>query len=754
LMRGRLVWMGLRKTIPRMSLVRPVVIPRSSIQQSYVKLFRENADNHQIKIDDDIEKEDIRNIGIIAHVDAGKTTTTERMLYYSGYQNVVGNVDDGDTMTDYMPQEIERGITITSAAITFPWKNKRINLIDTPGHVDFTFEVERSVRVLDGAVIILDGCAGVEAQTKRVALQAKRYGIPMVVFINKMDKDGACAQQTIEDIQMKLKLNPIKVQHPVGSGNMFSGVIDLIESELITFDQEDQGKQVIRVPIDASHELYDVLTTEREIMIDAIASLDETFGDMYLEEVPFTSQDIHEAIQRIVLNHQGVPVFVGTALRNMGVQPVMDAMVRYLPNPKLVRPPLTDDGSALTYKLDSDPFVGFAFKVIHDDNMGPLTFVRVYSGTLKSRSQLFNASTGEMDRVLNIYQMHANLPQAISKVGAGNIAVLVGLKTVKTGDTLVSKLSKHNPPILSSIQIPSPVFIQPIEVETSTDESKLVAALNQLVREDPSLQVTKDEDTEQHLLHGMGELHLDIITDRLSKEFGLSFHRDKLFVAYREGLVSPLKHQSINFERSTNNKNYAADVSLSLLPISVDDTAQTDDCNHLTQHLIEYDPKVILRGSMRTKFEEGVNAGLMRGPLRGFPLHGVRVRVHSVSFPDDMPNDLASMSVFLAAHTLISKSLSKHSSNMILLEPFMDVHVTSEPHYIKSITHDMNTRGGQVLDFSSSGISQDSSIHALLPLRSMVGYSTDLRILTQGNCEFSMQLFRYDEVSSTDIDDS
>lgn len=594
-------------------------------------------------VNPDISK--IRNIGIMAHIDAGKTTTTERMLYYSGYTRALGDVDDGDTVTDFMAQERERGITIQSAAVTFDWKSHRINLIDTPGHVDFTLEVERALRVLDGAVAVFDASAGVEAQTLTVWRQAEKHHVPCVCFLNKMDKPAANVRFSIESIKQKLKANPVLLQIPVGSGKNFSGVVDLLTNQKIIWklrSMGDDGRMFESKPLDQSDgpELLQEVNEARTALIEQVADLDDEFAELLLTDfsesfdaVP--SIKLQEAVRRVTLARKGVPVLCGSSLKNKGVQPLLDAITAYLPAPNerhhdLVR----------WYK---DDLCALAFKVLHDKQRGPMVFLRIYSGTLKPQTAVHNINRNSIERMSRLLVPFADQHVEIPSMTAGNIALTVGLKQTVTGDTIVSskasaaaaarraqsdgraekKRGEHASVVLSGVEVPDPVFFCTIEPPTMAKQADLENALNCLQREDPSLKVRVDPDSGQTILCGMGELHIDIIHDRIRREYGIETHLGPLQVAYRETTLREVSTTD-TLDRTVGERRHVVTVELAVRPVDIStgvscELAFTEDLG------------VQLSPEMKEAVENGVHSSFLQGPLLGYPLLGVSTLIQSVN---------------------------------------------------------------------------------------------------------------------------
>ncbi|XP_018528475.1 ribosome-releasing factor 2, mitochondrial [Lates calcarifer] len=706
-------------------------------------------------VNPDISK--IRNIGIMAHIDAGKTTTTERMLYYSGYTRALGDVDDGDTVTDFMAQERERGITIQSAAVTFDWKSHRINLIDTPGHVDFTLEVERALRVLDGAVAVFDASAGVEAQTLTVWRQAEKHHVPCVCFLNKMDKPAAKLSFSIESIRQKLKANPVLLQIPLGSGKNFTGVVDLLTNQKLTWQQRsmgDDGRVFESKPLDQSDdpELLQEVSEARAALIEQVADLDDEFAELLLTDfsdnfdaVP--SVKLQEAVRRVTLARKGVPVLCGSSLRNKGVQPLLDAIVAYLPAPSerhhdLVR----------WYK---DDLCALAFKVLHDKQRGPLVFLRIYSGTLKPQTAVHNINRNNTERMSRLLVPFADQHVEIPSMTAGNIALTVGLKQTVTGDTIVSskasaaaaarraqddsgmgkKRGEHAAVVLSGVEVPDPVFFCTIEPPTMAKQADLENALNCLQREDPSLKVRVDPDSGQTVLCGMGELHIEIIHDRIRREYGIETHLGPLQVAYRETILHEASATD-TLDRTIGERRHIVTVELSVRPVDISST--TDSCKSA---FTEEDGEQLSQ-EIKDAVENGVQSSYLQGPLLGYPLQGVSTLIQSVNTePGTSP---AMVSACVSRCMLKALRLAGGQ----VLEPVMSLEVTVEEEHLSSVLGDLAQRRGTVRDIQSRH--DNKVLLATVPLAEMMGYSTILRTLTSGNATFSLELDTYEAMNPQD----
>ncbi|XP_030642210.1 ribosome-releasing factor 2, mitochondrial [Chanos chanos] len=704
----------------------------------------------------DISK--IRNIGIMAHIDAGKTTTTERMLYYSGYTRALGDVDDGDTVTDYMAQERERGITIQSAAVTFDWREHRINLIDTPGHVDFTLEVERALRVLDGAVAVFDASAGVEAQTVTVWRQAEKHKIPCVCFLNKMDKPAASLSYSVESIKEKLRANPVLLQLPVGSGKSFTGVVDLITKQQMTWhvkSRAEDGRVFDTRPLDPSDdpELFREASEARAALIEQVADLDDEFAELLLGEfsdhfdaVP--PGKLQEAVRRVTLSRKGVPVLCGSALRNKGVQPLLDAITAYLPAPSerhhdLVR----------WYK---DDLCALAFKVVHDKQKGPMVFVRIYSGLMKPQTALHNINRDKTERMSRLLLPFADHHVEIPSLTAGNIALTVGLKQTVTGDTIVSSKASAAAAarraqkeaktarasgketaslVLAGVEVPEPVFFCSIEPPSMAKQADLEHALTCLQREDPSLKVRTDPDSGQMVLCGMGELHIEIIHDRIRREYGIETHLGPLQVAYRETILQSASTTD-TLDRTLGERRHIVTVELTVMPL-VESAAGTS-CD------IAYEEEVEghLSADVKEAVDNGVQSSYLQGPVLGYPVQGVSTLIHSVRM--EPGTSLAMVSACVSRCML--KALKQAGGQV--LEPVMSAEVTVGEEHLSTVLADLAQRRGAVRDIQSRH--DNKVLIATVPLAEMMGYSTVLRTLTSGNATFSLQLSSYEAMNPQD----
>lgn len=669
-----------------------------------------------------------RNIGIMAHIDAGKTTTTERILYYTGVSHKIGETHDGESTMDWMEQEQERGITITSAATTCFWKDCRINIIDTPGHVDFTIEVERSLRVLDGAVCVFDAVAGVEPQSETVWRQADRYHVPRICFVNKMDRIGANFFRCVEMIHDRLGAKPVPLQIPIGSEDKFEGVIDLVRGKAIYFDRATKGAQftVTDVPEDMKA-LYE---EKRHEMMEEIAEEDETLLEKYLGGEELSEEEIVNCLRKATISRSIVPVLCGSAFRNMGVQPLLDAVVDYLPSPVDIPPmvghvPGNDEELIVCECSDKEPLAGLVFKLFSDPFIGHLSFFRIYSGVVESGMSALNANTGKKERIGRILKMHANKREDIKWAGAGDIVALVGLKNASTGDTICDE---KRPVILESLSIPEPVIEVAIEPKTKADRDALSAALNKLAKEDPSFRVKGDEETNQTLIAGMGELHLEIIVDRLTREFNVNANVGKPQVAYRETISKNSKADVKHAKQSGGRGQYGHVV----IEVEPNPGKGYEFVNSITGGFIpkEYIPAI----------DKGIQDALKSGVMAGFPVVDLKVNLVFGSFHEV---DSSEQAFYVAGSMAIKDAMQKAAP--VLLEPIMDVEVVTPEEYLGDVMGDLNGRRGKVQSMETRpGGAQ--SVRAQVPLASMFGYATDLRSRTQGRATFTMQFDHYERV--------
>jgi elongation factor G len=673
----------------------------------------------------------VRNIGIMAHIDAGKTTTTERILYYTGRTHKLGEVHEGAATMDWMAQEQERGITITSAATTAFWRDHRINIIDTPGHVDFTVEVERSLRVLDGAVAVFDSVAGVQPQSETVWRQADKYKVPRIAFINKMDRTGANYFAAVQSMRDRLGANPVPIQIPIGQEDQFRGVVDLVEMKAIVY-KDDLGQEFDVTDIPA--ELVEQAAEYHHQLIDAISHFDDEVLAAYLEdETSVTPEMIRRAVRAGTLSDEITPVLLGSAFKNKGVQPLLDAVIDYLPSPLDVPPvhgidPKTE-GEAERQASEEAPFSALAFKVMSDPYVGKLTYFRVYSGRLKAGDRVLNTITGKTERVGRILQMHANHREEREAIGAGEIAAGVGLKSTTTGDTLSAESA---PIVLESMTFPDPVISVAVEPKSKADQDKLGNGLSRLAEEDPTFRVTSDEETGQTLIAGMGELHLEIIVDRLKREFNVDANVGRPQVAYRETISKPAEKIQGKFVRQTGGSGQYGDAIINLLP-------QEPGAGY------EFEDKIV-GGKIPREYikpiDEGIQEAMGSGVLAGYPVVDVKVELIDGSYHDVDSSERA----FKIAGSMAFKEAMKRAKPK-LLEPMMAVEVTTPEDYLGDVMGNLNSRRGRIEHMEPVGNAQ--VVKASVPLSEMFGYATDLRSMTQGRADFTMQFDRYEEVPAS-----
>ena len=669
---------------------------------------------------------DTRNIGIMAHIDAGKTTATERILFYTGKIHKIGDTHDGNSQMDWMEQEQERGITITSAATTAEWKKHRINIIDTPGHVDFTVEVERSLRVLDGSVAVLDAQSGVEPQTETVWRQATTYGVPRIVFVNKMDKTGADFLYSVGTIHDRLQANAHPIQLPIGAEDLFEGVIDLVEMKAI-YNEGSVGENLVEKEIPAEYQ--DQAEEYREKLIEAVAEFDEDFMEKYLGGEEITIDELKAAIRKATLSVEFFPVVCGSAFKYKGVQPMLDAVVEYLPSPldvpaiKGINP--DTDEEVERHSSDEEPFSALAFKVMTDPFVGKLTFFRVYSGILSSGSYVKNSTKGKRERVGRILQMHANTRNEIAEVYAGDIAAAVGLKDTTTGDTLCDE---KNEVILESMEFPEPVIQLSVEPKSKADQDKMATALQKLQEEDPTFRAGTDEETGQVIIAGMGELHLDIIVDRMRREFKVECTVGAPMVSYRETFKQPAQVQG-KFTRQSGGRGQYGDVWIEFTPN--EPGAGFEFENAIVGGVVprEYIPAV----------EAGLKDSMANGVLAGYELIDVKAKLFDGSYHDVDSSEMA----FKVAASLALKEAAK-KCNPVILEPIMKVEVVMPEEYLGDIMGDITSRRGRVEGMEARGNAQ--VVSASVPLSEMFGYATSLRSSTQGRGTYSMVFDHYEEV--------
>ncbi|MBN1614131.1 MAG: elongation factor G [Deltaproteobacteria bacterium] len=669
----------------------------------------------------------VRNIGIMAHIDAGKTTTTERILYYTRESYKMGDVDTGTATMDWMEQEQERGITITAAATTCTWRDHRINIIDTPGHVDFTIEVERSLRILDGAIALLCAVGGVEPQSEAVWRQADRYGVPRIVFINKMDRTGADFEKVLMAVRERLGANPLAMQIPIGAEDRFRGVVDLLRMEAITFEDGSLGERYSAGEI--PDELLEEAQRQRNGMIECLADFDDFLMRKYLNEESISRQEIVEAVRAATLSLKVVPVFCGTAFRNKGIQMLLDGVVDYLPSPLDMPPVAGEDGKGRPVRRevsDEAPFSALAFKIMTDAFVGQLTYLRVYSGTLNSGSYILNASKGRKERIGRLLKMHANRREEIKEIRTGDIVAAVGLNTTTTGDTLCDP---DHPIILETFEFPEPVIAIAIEPKTRADEEKLDLALGKISREDPSFRVKMEGETGQRLISGMGELHLEIIVDRLSREFGLGANIGQPQVAYKETIRKAVRSEGKYVKQSGGRGQYGH-VWLEIEPNEPGRGFEFRD--RTTGGVV---PKEYM-----TAVGKGIVEAMEEGVLAGYPVVDVIVNVVDGSYHEVDSSDLA----FKIAASIGFKNGAKRA-HPVLLEPIMSVEVVVPKEYLGDVIGNLTARRGKIVSIESRPALE--AINAEVPLAEMFGYATDLRSKTQGRATFTMHLLNYHAVS-------
>ena len=669
-----------------------------------------------------------RNIGIMAHIDAGKTTTTERILYYTGRSYKIGEVHEGTATMDWMVQEQERGITITSAATTCFWRDCRVNIIDTPGHVDFTVEVERSLRVLDGAVAILDAVSGVEPQTETVWRQADKYRVPRIVYVNKMDRVGADYLRCIEMVRDRLGAHPVPLQIPIGREDQYKGLVDLIDQVGFVWNDDDEslGKEYTQIEIPA--DLREQVKEYREKMIEGLAEVDEGLMEKYVHGEPITPAELKAAVRKGTISMKLFPILCGASFKNKGVQALLDAVIDYLPSPLDIPPvqginPETKEVEERK-AADDAPFAALAFKIMTDQHIGQLVFLRVYSGTLEAGSGVYNSTKDKKERIGRLLRMHANKKEDIEDVAAGDIAAAIGLKLTTTGDTLCDA---DRPVVLESMTFPDPVIAVAIEPKTRADEEKLGVSLQRLALEDPTFRVTSDEETAQTLIHGMGELHLEIIVDRLLREFRVEANVGKPQVAYRETIRKAAEAQG-RYVRQTGGRGQYGDVYLEVEPNPGKG--------------FEFENKIV-GGTVPREYipavEKGVREALDTGVLAGYPIVDIKVRLTDGSYHEVDSSEMA----FKIAASMGFKEACRRAKP-VLLEPVMDVEVVTPEEYMGAIVGDLNSRRGRIVSMEARGSSQ--VIRATVPLGQMFGYATEMRSMTQGRATYTMQFARYEEV--------
>jgi elongation factor G len=673
-----------------------------------------------------------RNIGIMAHIDAGKTTTTERILFYTGITYKIGEVHDGAATMDWMEQEQERGITITSAATKCTWNGHTIQIIDTPGHVDFTVEVERSLRVLDGAVAVYDGVAGVEPQTETVWRQADKYNVPRMCFVNKLDRTGADFFRCVEMMKDRLNANTLVLQLPIGAESNFVGVVDLLGMRALTWRGETQKGEDYTVE-EVPAELVDQANEYREQLLEQLSDIDDSIAERYLEGEDIPVQDLKEAIRRGTITNQLNPVLLGSAFKNKGVQPMLDAVIDYLPSPVdvgAVHGTLMDGETPATREPnESEPLSALAFKIATDPHLGKLTFVRIYSGVLEQGSQVLNSTKDRKERIGKIYQMHANKREELSRAGAGEIIAVAGLKQTTTGDTLSDN---QNAIVLESMTFPAPVIDVAIEPKTKGDQEKLGIAIQKLAEEDPTFRVHNDEETGQTVISGMGELHLEILVDRMRREFRVEANVGKPQVAYRETIRRVVEREDLTYKKQTGGSGQYAKVQVRLEPLEMTpDGPSYEFANAVTGGRIpkEFIPSV----------DAGAQEAMQYGVLAGYPMVGVKFTLLDGGYHEVDSSEMA----FKIAGSMVFKAAAK-KANPVLLEPMMAVEVTTPEDNMGDVIGDLNSRRGQIQAMEERGGAR--VVKALVPLSEMFGYVGDLRSKTQGRASYSMQFDSYAEV--------
>ena len=672
--------------------------------------------------------ERMRNIGIAAHIDAGKTTTTERILFYTGRTHKLGEVHEGTATMDWMEQEQERGITITSAATTCEWREYQINIIDTPGHVDFTAEVERSLRVLDGAVAVFDAVAGVQPQSETVWRQADKYSVPRICFINKMDRVGADFYHSVQTIIDRLKCRPVPIQIPIGAEDKFLGVVDLVDMKGVVWHDETLGSQydVIEIPDDLKAQAKEY----RDHMIEAISEFDDKLFEKYIEGQAVSNDEIRAGLRKATIALKIFPVICGTAFKNKGVQTMLDAVVDYLPSPLDV-PPIEGmdvdhpDQKVIRHASDTEPFSALVFKIMTDPYVGQLAFFRVYSGTLRSGSSVYNVAKRRNERIGRLLRMHANKREDIQEILAGDICAAVGLKTVSTGDTICDD---DHPIVLESIDFPMPVIQLAVEPKTKADQEKMGIAIQKLAQEDPTFRVNTDPETGQTILSGMGELHLEIIVDRMMREFGVGANVGKPQVAYRETIRKSAEAEGRHIKQTGGHGQYGH-VKIRVEPLPSGSGFEFE--NDVTGGRV---PKEYINPT-----EMGIKEALEGGILAGYPMSDIKVTLYDGSYHDVDSSEMA----FKIAGSMAIKEAARRAKP-ILLEPIMSVEVVVPEEYMGDVIGDLNSRRGRIEGMELRGTTQ--IIKASVPLSEMFGYATELRSRTQGRGSFTMHFGRYDEV--------
>ena len=683
-----------------------------------------------------VDLANVRNIGIMAHIDAGKTTTTERILFYTGINYKIGEVHDGAATMDWMEQEQERGITITSAATTCHWNGVQINIIDTPGHVDFTVEVERSLRVLDGAVAVFDGVAGVEPQSETVWRQADRYNVPRICFVNKLDRTGADFYMCVGMIRERLNATALVLQIPIGAEGDFRGVVDLVRMKALVWPEDTQKGEAYDI-VDIPADLQDQADEYRALLLETISEADDDMMEKYLEGVEPTEAELHAAIRRATLADKLTPILTGSAFKNKGVQPMLDAVVEYLPSPldvEAIKGHKVGDEETVIERQpkDSEPLSALAFKIMTDPHLGKLTYVRVYSGVLESGTQVLNSVKGRKERIGKVYRMHANKREEIASVGAGDIVAVMGLKDTTTGETLCDA---SHPVVLESMNFPAPVISVAIEPKTKSDQEKLGTAIQRLSDEDPTFQVRSDEETGQTIISGMGELHLEVLVDRMRREFNVEANVGKPQVAYRETITKKVPKIDYTHKKQTGGSGQFAKVQIDIEPLEADSENEEgyEFVNAVTGGRIprEYIPSV----------DAGAQEAMENGVLAGYPMVGVKVTLQDGAYHDVDSSELA----FKIAGSMAFKEGARRAGP-VLLEPLMSVEVTTPEDFMGDVIGDLNSRRGQIQAMEER--SGARVVKALVPLSEMFGYVGDLRSKTQGRASYSMQFDSYAQVPS------
>ncbi|PKN20818.1 MAG: elongation factor G [Deltaproteobacteria bacterium HGW-Deltaproteobacteria-6] len=666
-----------------------------------------------------------RNIGIVAHIDAGKTTVSERILFYTGKSYKIGEVHDGEAVMDWMPQEQERGITITSAVTTCTWKNSEIHIIDTPGHVDFTIEVERSLRVLDGAVVVFCAVAGVEPQSETVWHQADKYGVPKIAFVNKMDRIGADYFHVVKMMRERFHSIPVPVQIPVGSEDTFRGIIDLINRKMLIWDESSQGAEYTTTEI--PEEFAEAVADEREKMIETLADCDDDLADLYLAGEELSVAQINTALRRSTIALKIVPVMCGAALRNKGIQPILDAVVNYLPSPEDVPPvkginPKTKQ-EEIRHSSDKEPLAALAFKIQLDEGR-KLTYLRIYSGQIFANGEVYNVVKKKKEKIARLLQMHSNKRERIDKASAGELVAVLGLKETTTGDTLCDEA---HPIILEQMEFYEPVISQAIEAKTPADQEKLAQALVKLTDEDPTLRVKYDDETAQTVISGMGELHLEIIVDRLLREFNARVNVGRPRVVYRETIQKPFEIESI-FEKELGEKRHFGQVRIEIVP------RKRGTGNEIVNQL----PGEMIPVEYHEAIEEGIREAMMSGVLNSYPVIDVGVRLIGGAYRD---GESSAQGYKIAAATAFRDGCL--AADPVMLEPIMTVDIITPSEFMGDVIGDINARRGEIQAVNPKG--PVSEIKAKVPLKAMFGYSTDLRSATQGRAVFTMIFGEYNK---------